>query len=515
MLLDEYGNVTITNDGATILKQLEIEHPAGKVLVELANTQDAAVGDGTTSVVIFAAELLKRSFKLIKENIHPTLIISGYKLAAEKSVEFLKDKLRIKTKELDDKSLINVGNTTMSSKILGSDSDFFSKLCVEALKAVKTKTADGKVKYPIGNVHILKCHGQSAHDSFVVPGYAINWGRASQQMPQFVKNAKIALLDIDLRRDKLKLGVQVLISDPTQLEGVREREITMIRDRINMILKAGANVVLTSRGIDDLCMKYFVEADAIAVRRVDKTDLKKLAGLTGATILTTFADLNGEESFSPSYLGEAAEVYEDRLADDELMYFKGCKNLNGGASTIVLRGANEFMLDEMDRTVHDALCTIRKVMESRYVVPGGGCVEAALCVYLERFANTIETREQLAIAEYAEALLAIPKILAVNAACDATELVAKLRAFHNEAQQNEDDPKKHDYFYYGLDLMEGKTRNNLEAGVLEPAITKMKILDYATEAATTILRIDDKIKKRPEEKKEKPRRGAQVIKEFE
>jgi len=273
-----------------------------------------------------------------------------------------------------------------------------------------------------------------------------------------------------------------------------KKEADLVTDKIKLILKAGANVVLTTKGIDDLCLKYFVEAGAMAVRRCKKEDLRHIAKATGARLLLSFADLEGEESFDPSSLGTAEDVVQERIADEELILFRGCKNAK--TASIILRGASSFLLDEMERSMHDALCIIQRTLESGTVVPGGGAVEAALSIYLENFATTLGSREQLAIAEFAEAMLIIPKVLSVNAAKDATELVAKLRAYHNAAQTN--DAKK-DLSYCGLNLETGKVRNNMKAGVLEPAMSKVKSIQFATEAAITILRIDDLIRLNPKQ----------------
>ncbi|XP_023555054.1 T-complex protein 1 subunit alpha [Octodon degus] len=358
MLVDDIGDVTITNDGATILKLLEVEHPAAKVLCELADLQDKEVGDGTTSVVIIAAELLKNADELVKQKIHPTSVISGYRLAC------------------------------------------------------------------------------------------------------------------------------------------KESDIT--KERIQKILATGANVILTTGGIDDMCLKYFVEAGAMAVRRVLKRDLKRIAKASGATVLSTLANLEGEETFEATMLGQAEEVVQERICDDELILIKNTKART--SASIILRGANDFMCDEMERSLHDALCVVKRVLESKSVVPGGGAVEAALSIYLENYATSMGSREQLAIAEFARSLLVIPNTLAVNAAQDSTDLVAKLRAFHNEAQVN---PERKNLKWIGLDLINGKPRDNKQAGVFEPTIVKVKSLKFATEAAITILRIDDLIKLHPERKEDK------------
>lgn len=489
MLVDDIGDVTITNDGATILKMLEVEHPAAKVLVELAELQDREVGDGTTSVVIVAAEFLKRANDLVRNKIHPTSIISGYRLAMREACKYVDEKLAVKVDKLGKDSLVNCAKTSMSSKLIGNDSDFFANLAVDAVQAVKTTNARGEVKYPIKGINILKAHGKSARDSYLLNGYALNTGRAAQGMPSRVAPAKIACLDFNLQKTKMQMGIQVLVSDPRELEKIRQRESDITKERIDKILKAGANVVLTSKGIDDMSLKYFVEAGAIAVRRVRKEDLRHIAKATGATVVTTFADMEGEETYDSSFLGHADEVLEERISDDDIILVKGTKNTS--AVSLILRGANDYMLDEMERSLHDALSIVKRTLESNTVVAGGGAVEAALSVYLENLATTLGSREQLAIAEFAESLLIIPKVLAVNAAKDATDLVAKLRAYHHAAQTKAD--KQH-LSSMGLDLSKGTIRNNLEAGVIEPAMSKVKIIQFATEAAITILRIDDMIK---------------------
>ncbi|XP_021280378.1 T-complex protein 1 subunit alpha [Herrania umbratica] len=489
MLVDDIGDVTITNDGATILKMLEVEHPAAKVLVELAELQDREVGDGTTSVVIVAAEFLKRANDLVRNKIHPTSIISGYRLAMREACKYVEEKLAVKVEKLGKDSLINCAKTSMSSKLIAGDSDFFANLVVEAVLAVKMTNARGEVKYPIKGINILKAHGKSARDSYLLNGYALNSGRAAQGMPLRVAPAKIACLDFNLQKTKMQMGVQVLVTDPRELEKIRQREADMTKERIEKLLRAGANVVLTTKGIDDMALKYFVEAGAIAVRRVRKEDMRHVAKATGATMVSTFADMEGEETFDSSFLGYADEVVEERIADDDVVMIKGTKSTS--AVSLILRGANDYMLDEMERALHDALSIVKRTLESNTVVAGGGAVEAALSVYLEYLATTLGSREQLAIAEFAESLLIIPKVLAVNAAKDATELVAKLRAYHHTAQTKAD--KKH-FSSMGLDLSNGTVRNNLEAGVIEPAMSKVKIIQFATEAAITILRIDDMIK---------------------
>ncbi|KAF3900213.1 Chaperonin-containing T-complex alpha subunit [Trichophyton interdigitale] len=509
MMVDDIGDVTVTNDGATILSLLDVEHPAGKILVDLAQQQDKEVGDGTTSVVLIAAELLRRGNELMKNRIHPTTIITGYRLALREAVKYMNENISIKVENLEKDSMLNIAKTSMSSKIIGSDMDFFAKMVVDAMLSVKTTSPKGEVKYPVKAVNLLKAHGKSATESILVNGYALNCTIASQAMPTRITDAKIACLDMNLQKERMKLGVHITVEDPTQLEKIREREAGIVIDRIEMILKAGANVIFTTKGIDDMCLKMFVEKGAMAVRRCKKEDLRRIAKATGATLLSTLSDLNGDEKFETSSLGYADEVVQERISDDECILVKGTKVFS--SASIILRGSNDFQLDEMERSVHDSLCAVKRTLESGSIVPGGGAVETALHIYLEEFASTVSSREQLAIGEFAQSLLIIPKTLAVNAAKDASELVAQLRSRHahalrvQEGVANEADKaiaKQKNYRNYGLELLKGRVTDSVKAGVLEPSMSKVKQLKSAVEACIAIMRIDTMIKLDPEKRED-------------
>lgn len=489
MLVDDLGEVTITNDGATILQQLDVQHPAGKVLIQLSELQDREVGDGTTTVVLLAAELLSLGQELIEQKVHPNTIISGYRRAGRMAVAFLKKNLSVSNEGLDRDILIKVAKTSMSSKILNAYSEFFSNIVVDACLAVKTGN-----KCPVAKINIVKSLGKSLPESCVIDhGLAINATRSADAMPRRIENVKVAVLDFGLARTRLPMGVQFRLKNADNLNKIQQEEVEQCKKRVEAIIASGANVIITSKTIDEASLKPMVRAGMIGIRHVSDGEIAALARATGATVVKQLIDDEGGEKFDPAWLGSCKVCEQIPIGDNEMIVFRDCAAEN--SASIVLRGPNTFTLDEANRSLRDALNAVKRVVESHHVVSGGGAVEAGLSVYLNKVATEFEGKEQVAFMKFAEALLVIPKILATNASLDAIDLVAKLRADHYDAQE------KGEKCFAALDLINGTIRDGYKDGVLEPAMSKVKSIQFATEAAITILRIDDLIKVKPDPKK--------------
>lgn len=487
MLVDDIGEVTLTNDGATILNNLDVQHPAGKVLIQLSQLQDKEVGDGTTTVVLLAAELLRLGQELIEKKVHANTVISGFRTGAKKAIAYLKSNCAISNEKLDRDVLVKVAKTSMNSKILNAYSDFFANMVVDACLNVKN---DKTGKCNTNRVNIVKSLGKSLPESTIITsGVALNATRATESFPRRLEKVKIAVLDFGLQRTRLPMGIQFRLKDATKLQDIQQEEVNQALRNVQAIIDAGATVIVTSKTIDEASLKPLVKAGMIGIRHISDSELQHLARSTGATVVKQLVDAEGNHHFDSAWLGEAEVCEQVPIGDNEMVIFRGCKSEN--SASIVLRGPNTFTIEEANRSLRDALSAVKRVIESKHVVSGGGAVEGALSVYLSRVAKEYEGKEQIAMLKFAEALLVIPKILANNAALDAISLVAKLRSAHYQAQE------KGQKCFAALDLVNDKIRDGIVDGVIEPAMSKVKSIQFATEAAITILRIDDLIKVNP------------------
>ncbi len=473
MLVTSFGDVAITNDGATILKELEVQHPAAKMLVEVAKAQDDEVGDGTTTAVILAGELLSKAESLLDRNVHPTVIIEGYKKASEKAQEVL-EKIGIPINIKDEKTLREVAITSLSSKGINVAVKHFSKIIVDAVKQVAEKI-EGKLIADIDLIKIIKKHGQSLDETELVNGMVIDKKIANSQMPRMVSNAKIALLNAKVEIEKTEYDAKINIESPEQMQLFLDEEERMIKDMVDSIIKSGANVVFSEKSIDDMALYFLAKKNIMIIKSVSSSDMEKLAKATGGKITSSIIDLNSTS------LGKAKTVEEVKVAEDKLIFIRECKNPK--AVTIVIRGATGQIIDEAERSVHDALCVVRNAVEDGKITAGGGAPETELAKNLRNYAVKVGGREQLAVEAYAEALEAIPLTLAENAGLDPIDIMVALRAEHEK--------KNHQYF--GIEITTGKIKNMLDLFVLEPLRVKQQVIKSATEAANMILKIDDLI----------------------
>ena len=473
MLVDSMGDIVITNDGATILKELDIEHPAAKMVVEVAKTQDNECGDGTTSAVVIAGELLKKSEALIEQNVHPTVISNGFRLAAQEAVKILKT-IGIEISPTDKKSLRLVAQTAMTGKGVGGEKDALADIAVEAVTSISEKE-DGKYRADIDNIQVEKKHGGAVSDTNLIKGLVLDKERVHPRMPRSVKNAKIALVDSALEIKKTEVEAKIQIRDPSQMQKFLDEEEKTLRGMVEKVRKSGANVLICEKGIDDLAQHYLAKEGIYAVRRVKRSDMEKLAKATGAKIITNLMDLG------PSELGSAAEVEESKIADSDMTFVTGCKNPK--AVSILIRGGTEHVVDEVERALHDALKVVAVAIEDGVVVPGGGAPEIEIALRLRDYGQTVGGREQLAIEAFAEAFEIIPWTLAENAGMDMIDVVIELKNAHNKkAGKN-----------FGVNVLQNKVSDMLEAKVIEPMRVKTQAIQSATEVASMILRIDDVI----------------------
>ncbi len=473
MLVSSSGDVTITNDGATIIKELDVQHPAAKMLVEVAKAQDNEVGDGTTTAVVLSGELLVKAESLLNQNIHPTVIINGYKKAGEKAMEAL-DKLAIPVTMDEDKMLVEVALTSLGSKGITAAKDSFAKLAVKAVKQV-AEEKDGKTKADIDLIKVLKKHGKSLDETELVKGMVIDKEVASPQMPKLIESAKIALLNAKLEIEKTEFDAKINIESPEQMQLFLDEEERMLREMVDQIAKSGANVIFCEKGIDDVALHFLAKAGILAVKNVSSNDMEKLARAAGGEIVASIKDLKA------NVLGKAKTVEEAKIGDDKLLYVRECKNPK--AVTIVVRGGTDHVIDEAERSLHDALCVVRNVVEDGKIVVGGGSSEAEVAKKLREYAMKVGGREQLAVEAFAEAVETIPLTLAENAGLDPIDIMVALRAKH----ENEQTP------YFGVDVFSGKIKDMFELKIVEPLRVKQQALKSATEAANMILKIDDLI----------------------
>ena len=472
MLVDSFGDVTITNDGATILDEMEVQHPAAKMMVEVAKTQDKEVGDGTTTAVILAGELLRKAEDLIEKEVHPTIIIDGYRKASEKALEFL-DKIAIPVKPTDKKALNQIGVTSMAGKFVAENKEFLADLAVDAILQVAEKT-DGEYRVDIDDVKVEKKAGESIMETTLIRGILLDKEVVHPGMPKLVEDAKIAILDCPLEIEKTEFDAKINIENPEQMKAFIDEEDKMLRDMVEKIAKTGANVVIGQKGIDDLAQHYLAQKGIMTVRRVKSSDMEKLAKATGGRVVTSLNDLSSKD------LGYAKKVEERKVAEDKMTFVEGCKSPR--SVTILVRGGTERIVDEAERSLHDALCVIRDVVREPKIVAGGGAPEAEVAHKLRKWAEGLSGREQLAALNFAEALEVVPITLAENSGLDPIDILVGVRAQHEKGVK-----------WAGVDVFSGKVRDMREIEIYEPLAVKRQIVKSASEAATMILKIDDVI----------------------
>jgi thermosome len=472
MLVDSLGDVTITSDGHTILKEMDIQHPAAKMMVEVSKATDDEVGDGTTSVVVVAGELLGKAEDLIEKNVHPTILIDGYQRAAEKALETL-EKIAIPVEPNDKGSLKKVAMTSMASKLVAENREHLADIAASAILHVATNVKE-QYKADLDDIMVEKKPGESLTDTKLIDGIVLDKEVVHPGMPKRVEKAKIALLDCALEVEKTKFDAKLNIERPEQMDAFLKQEENMLKDMVEKISNAGANVLVCQKGIDDLAQHFLARRGILAVRRAKKSDMEKLAKATGGKVVTSIDDMTEND------LGYAKLVEESKIGDDKMTFVEGCKNPRSVA--ILIRGGTERFVDEAERSIHDALCVVRDVVQEPKIVACGGAAELEISRVLKGYADELPGKEQLAVQAYVEALEIIPTTLAENAGLDPINIISELRARHEKGET-----------WAGVDVHEGKVKDMKEIEVFEPLSVKKQIIKSATEAACMILKIDDVI----------------------
>ncbi len=470
MLVDSFGDVTITSDGRTVLDEMDIQHPAAKMMVEVAKTQDDEVGDGTTTAVVIAGELLGKAEDLVEKNVHPTVIIDGYRKAADKALETL-EKIAIPVEPTEKEFLEKVAMTSMASKLVAENKDYLAEVASSAVLHVAQKVED-QYKVDIDDIMVEKKPGESLTDTKLIEGIVVDKEVVHPGMPKRVEKAKIALLDCALEIEKTEFDAKINIESPDQMEAFLKQEESMLKEMVEKIVANGASVVVCQKGIDDLVQHFLARKKILAVRRVKKSDMEKLSKATGGKIVTNL------EGITEADLGYAELVEERKIGDDKMTFIEGCKNPRSVA--ILIRGGTERIVDEAERSLHDALCVARDVVEEPKILAGGGAPEMEVARVLKEYAGTLPGREQLAVQQFAEALEAVPTTLAENAGLDPIDVISELRARHEKGE-----------VWAGIEVHEGKVKDMREVNVFEPLAVKKQIIKSATEAASMILKIDD------------------------
>ncbi len=501
MLVDSFGDVTVTNDGVTIVKEMEVSHPAAKLLVEVAKAQDAEVGDGTTTAVVLAGTLLGKAEELLDQNIHPSLIIEGYNDAMRKSLEIL-DSIAKKVDIEDKETLKKIAKTSIASKYIGSGATLekLSELIVDAVKLIAEPVQNGEgYRVKLDNVKIEKKKGGSLLDTVLVKGIVLDKEVVHPGMPRRVEKDKIALLDTPLEVKKPEITAKINITTPDQIRSFLEEETRYLKELVDKIAETGANVVICQKGIDDVAQHFLAKKGILAVRRVKRSDMEKLERATGGRIVTSIKDLKPED------LGEAEVVEERKVGNDKMVFIEGVKNAK--SVTILLRGANDMLLDEAERSINDALHVLRNVMKDPKIIGGGGAAEIELALRLRKYAQSVGGKKQMAIESFADALEEIPMILAETSGLDALEALMDMRKRHAEGK-----------IFAGVNALKGQIIDDtLNDNVIEPVTVKKQAVKSAAEAAVTILKIDDIIAAAPPKKKGKEeggRGGAGGMPEF-